>query len=90
MKNAILTVLLLINMIFIVNHLIYFDFRYNQLWMVILGLFFISSMVISVIFLYQSRKRINAQFYFSATVLSLSIGAFGWYLFLNYLFIVMG
>lgn len=90
MNKALLIVLLLINTFFIVSYSIGFNFVMGTFWTVFFGVFFVMSIVISTILLIRSRKASENLTYLSLAVLTLSIGSFGWYLFINYLFLLMG
>ncbi|WP_430786860.1 hypothetical protein VBD025_14925 [Virgibacillus flavescens] len=90
MKKAVLLIMLLINLVFIANFLIGIGFRLTNLWTVLLGAFFIISILFSGIFLFRSRKKPGYHPYLSLGVLTLSSGSFAWFIFLNYLSLLMG
>lgn len=82
--------LLVINALFIGYYLSDIDFRFNAIWLAFLWAFFLTSIVVSSLFLYRSRIEEGFHPYLSITVLAISIGSFGWFLFLHYLFLLIG
>lgn len=87
MKKFILILLLLINVIYIANYLINFEtFTLNNLWIV----FFIISLTLSILYLFQSRKRSGYISYLSIAVIFASISSLGAYGFLYILSNLMG
>ncbi|KON68787.1 hypothetical protein AKG34_08265 [Peribacillus butanolivorans] len=87
MKKFILILLLLINVIYIANYLINFEtFTLNNLWIV----FFIISLSLSILYLFQSRKKSGYISYLSIAVIFASFSSLGAYGFLYILSNLMG
>ncbi|MET3318991.1 UNVERIFIED_ORG: hypothetical protein ABIC97_002086 [Peribacillus simplex] len=87
MKRFVLILLLLINVIYILNYLINFEtLPLNNLWIV----FFIISLCLSILYLFQSRKKYGYNSYLSIAVIFASISSLGAYGFLYILSNLLG
>ncbi|MBP1080797.1 Zn-dependent protease with chaperone function [Bacillus capparidis] len=87
LKKLVLLLLLLINVFYIVNYLINFEFiSLSYFWLVS----FIISLVLSTLYLFRSRKQSGYNPYLSVAVLVASISSIGAYGFKYFIANLMG
>lgn len=90
MKKIILVLLLIVNSFYIGNFLIGFGIRFSSTWNVFFGIVFVISILLSGMFLFRSKKKSEYSPYLSVAVLSISFASLGWFVFFNYLSLLMG
>ncbi|RWZ58585.1 hypothetical protein EQV77_06355 [Halobacillus fulvus] len=86
MKKILLWLSILINLFYLTNFLFDFGLKLPGFINVILGGVFVASLISALFLLIRSKKHEGL----AVTVLSLSLASLGWFVFINYLSLIMG